>query len=497
MAIAAGLPVPQVYLIDDAAINAFAAGYQPQDAVIGVTRGCVHELSRDELQGVIAHEFSHILNGDMRLNIRLIGWLYGIMVVGLIGYHLLRSMRYTGGGRNRKNGGGVVFLALGLMIVGYGGTFFGNLIKAAVSRQREFLADASAVQYTRNPDGISGALKKIGGYAGGTAITVTDTTEISHMLFGQGSRSAFFATHPPLEERIRRIEPRWAELPADATPEPNASMATSDSPRVQGFADSVGRPTAASLTEAQQRLDMLPADLREEVHNTLGACLTIFALVIAASEPQSRAAQWQYLRAQLARPSQDRLTQLDAAVMTLDRKLHLPLIELAQPVLRQLSRAQQATFMEQLQQLIKTDAKITLFEWSLVRILGATLARPGDRAQKELLELEQCKDECVVLLAVLARTGRNTEDGASAAFSAGLSELQLKTPAHLLAMDAADLAALDKAMDRLRKLKPLQKPRLLKALMRCVRSDGIVTSSEAELLRAIGAVLDCPIPPLA
>ncbi|HHH89125.1 MAG TPA: heat-shock protein HtpX, partial [Aliiroseovarius sp.] len=173
MAIASGTPVPPVYLIDEDGINAFAAGFSPGDAVIGVTRGCIRQLNREQLQGVIAHEFSHILNGDMRLNIRLMGILHGILILGLIGYFLLRggSHRHYYQRSSRNSGSGAILgLGLGLVVIGYTGTFFGNLIKAAVSRQREFLADASAVQFTRSNQGIAGALKRIGGSVAGSRI---------------------------------------------------------------------------------------------------------------------------------------------------------------------------------------------------------------------------------------------------------------------------------------------------------------------------------------
>ncbi|MBU0681647.1 MAG: M48 family metallopeptidase, partial [Proteobacteria bacterium] len=209
MAIAAGLPVPPVYLLEEKGINAFAAGFSPSDAVIGVTRGAITKLSRDELQGVIAHEFSHILNGDMRLNIRLMGILHGILLIGLIGYHILRA---TPRSRNSKGGGGIVFLGLGLVVIGYAGTFFGNIIKAAVSRQREYLADAAAVQFTRNPEGIGGALMRIGAPHNSAIVTNPHSAEISHAFFCQGisaSLTSFFATHPPLPDRIRKIIPTW------------------------------------------------------------------------------------------------------------------------------------------------------------------------------------------------------------------------------------------------------------------------------------------------
>ena len=231
MALASGLPVPPVFMMDrEQGINAFAAGYQPEDAVIGVTRGCVEQLSRDELQGVIAHEFSHILNGDMRLNIRLIGIVHGILLVGLIGYYTLRIAAASGGRRssNNKGGGGLAFLGLGLglMAIGFIGTLIGNLIKAAVSRQREFLADASAVQFTRDPNGIAGALKKIGGLNTGSKVTVAKAAEASHMFFAEGV-SELFATHPPLAKRIARIDMFWqAEMQVEQATQAGASSST-------------------------------------------------------------------------------------------------------------------------------------------------------------------------------------------------------------------------------------------------------------------------------
>ena len=215
MAIASGTPTPPVYLLpDEQGINAFAAGFSPNDAVVGVTRGAVLALSRDELQGVIAHEFSHILNGDMRLNIRLMGVLHGILIIGIIGYFLLRSAMFSSLGRRSRDNNGMIFLGLGigLIVIGSLGTFFGNWIKASVSRQREYLADASAVQFTRNPLGIAGALKRIGGFAEGSKLASPNAPEASHLFFGQalrGGLSSIFATHPPLGERIKRLDPSF------------------------------------------------------------------------------------------------------------------------------------------------------------------------------------------------------------------------------------------------------------------------------------------------
>ncbi|MGD9265520.1 MAG: M48 family metallopeptidase, partial [Lysobacterales bacterium] len=214
IALASGVPVPEVYVLErESAINAFAAGYTPADAAVAVTRGALEKLDRNELQGVIAHEFSHVFNGDMRLNIRLMGALFGILVLSLIGRKVLRGSLYAGRSRN-SNGAPVMLIAVAVTLVGYIGLFFGRWIKSAVSRQREYLADASAVQFTRDPDGIAGALKKIAVYSDASYLNA-ETEEVSHMLFGAGEKASMFATHPPLNDRIGRIDPSFD--PADLT----------------------------------------------------------------------------------------------------------------------------------------------------------------------------------------------------------------------------------------------------------------------------------------
>jgi Zn-dependent protease with chaperone function len=210
MAIAAGTPVPEVYVLEhEAGINAFAAGWSPADAAVAVTRGTLEKLSRDELQGVIAHEFSHVLNGDMRLNIRLMGLLFGILVIAVIGREVLEAGA-RGRSSSKKEGGAIVLIALAVMLIGYIGLFFGRLIKAGVSRSREYLADSSAVQFTRQTTGITGALKKIAGIDAGSRLQAAGKEEVAHMLFGDGvGYFALFATHPPILDRIRRLDPRF------------------------------------------------------------------------------------------------------------------------------------------------------------------------------------------------------------------------------------------------------------------------------------------------
>jgi Zn-dependent protease with chaperone function len=519
MAIAAGLPVPPVYLLEDPAINAFAAGFEQRDAVIGITRGSIQQLDREQLQGVIAHEFSHIFNGDMRLNIRLIGWLYGIMVIGMVGYFLMRSSVYRSarGSRGNDKGSGIVVLGLGLLVIGYSGTFFGNLIKAAVSRQREFLADASAVQFTRNPGGISGALKKIGGI--GAGITVAETAEISHMLFAQGLQQKFmglFATHPPLEERIRRLDPRWkgeaatiarvsagTRSASQLVPGTGVGQAAVVEATVAALVASVGQPDVASVVAAQQQLRGLPATLRDETHSTLGSSLLMHALIVACADPHTASLQQELLRTQLNEASFQLFRQLLQQVYGLVREMYLPLVELALPSLAQLSPPQYRAFMVLQQQLIRADGNLSLFEWCLYRILRHSLERRP--LPKGRLDLQDCHKECVVVLGALAKAGHSDANEAKLACAAGLDSLGVDpSSVSLEAADsmnagtidyALDYKLLEKALGRLRQLKPLQKPRLLKAMLRCITQDGKVTGAEGELLRAVAAILDCPVPP--
>ncbi|MEE8349902.1 MAG: M48 family metallopeptidase, partial [Acidobacteriota bacterium] len=328
MAIASGTPVPSVFVLDqEEGINAFAAGFTPGDAVIGVTRGTMTRLSRDELQGVIAHEFSHILNGDMLLNLRLIGVLNGILVIALIGYAIMRGSGRNSGSK-KEGGGAIVIFGLALLVIGYVGVFFGRLIKSAVSRQREFLADASAVQFTRNPDGLAEALKKIGGLAHGSGIQNPRAEEISHLFFANGlgpaklqpssgkpavrRRSApvssafgFMATHPSLPDRILRIDPSFkgifpvvdltpmeipaetsagAAAPASATASAPAAAAATGGISVlpEKLTQLVGTLDQAHLTYAAALLSTLPSQLRGQVHEPSNARSVVLALILSS-----------------------------------------------------------------------------------------------------------------------------------------------------------------------------------------------------------------------
>ncbi len=517
MAIASGSPVPPVYLIDEDGINAFAAGYSTSDAVIGVTRGSIEKLSRDELQGVIAHEFSHILNGDMRLNIKLIAMLHGIMLIGLIGYYIMRSTSRSS--RSSKNsGGGIVFLGLGMMIIGYSGTFFGNLIKAAVSRQREFLADASAVQFTRNPNGIGGALQRIGASDAGSIIKNPNSSEISHALFSQGFTgflSGLFATHPPLDERIKKILPDWdgdfgAVAPAKTLEDTVQAQDASDELKqsaalMSGMAAAmqneeafqhIGRPNASHLGYAHQLIQEIPELLRRAAHEPYAARAVIYFLLLD-QDTVIRDRQLEHLSVAADQGVYKETMKLVIKTGSVAPEYRLPLVDMALPALHQLTREQYQLFTDNLNVLIEMDGRVSLFEWSIRKIVLHHLhavfsGKP--RGPKHNLTLAQTKKSCAVLLSVLVYSSHQKGISHRDAFLRG--SLKLKgMKLSLRDKKYINLDKLNKALDELSALRPMDKQQLLSACGACAAADGHITAVEAELVRVIADTLECPIPP--
>ncbi len=565
MSIASGTPVPPVYLIEDEAINAFAAGHTPQDAVIGVTRGCIRLLTRDELQGVIAHEFSHIFHGDMRLNLRLVALLNGILLLGLIGEFLLRSSshRRTFGSSKNKSPAAIMGLGLGLVIIGYTGTFFGKLIKAAVSRQREFLADASAVKFTRNPDGIGGALKKLGGYVGGSQMDVANASEFSHLFFGEGTgASSLFnalATHPPLEERIKRIDPHWdgqfrqinvyqesenshvaanASLEntyieegrlGDGKPEErklddvqvfalSSVQALSsaqqefgvqqelsveqkfDGPKnatefavcVDQAFQAIGHPNQTHLAYARQTLNSISTQLHDAAHNPWEAQALMFGLLLN-KETDIQAVQWQLLEQIFSEAQMHSLKPLALQASLLEPRLRLPLLDISLPALKHLSPPQYQLFKAAMNSVIRANDHTDLIEWSFFRIITHNLE--PQKTPNRFIDLTQLENEACTLLSIIAYAGADTLENAQAAFNSSKTMLGFDD-ATLMNESDYSLMDLDLAITRLNCLKPLQKPKLLKAMSQCILADENITVLEAELFRAIADMLDCPVPPL-
>jgi Zn-dependent protease with chaperone function len=522
MAIASGTPAPPVYLLtEDPGINAFAAGFSPRDAVIGVTQGTIDHLSRDQLQGVIAHEFSHIFNGDMRLNIRLMGMLHGILVIGIIGYYILYSTSYSRRGRGSDKGaGGILALAIGLMVIGFAGTFFGGLIKAAVSRQREYLADASAVQFTRNPDGIAGALKRIGGLEFGSIVENPGAPEVSHAFFAQGLTGfmqSLSATHPPLTKRILRIDPHWdgkfdsfdktelsqeeegagkkETMTREALAKKVAAVVTGAA--VMTAIDQIGNPKQETIDYAHSLIAGLPTIIIESAHEPFGARAVIYSLLLDEGNAV-RAKQLQYLRDHADADVYAVMRTLIPEIAELDRQYHLPVIDIAIPALKQLSLSQYQTFRDNLIALVEMDGRVDLFEWSLQKILlnhldGQFFKLAPVKARYS--HVGQVRNEIGLVLSVIAYAGHQDQSDAEKAFSAAVATLAL-SELKILAKNEISLSGLDLTLKKMAKLKPLVKLEILKACAVSVAHDQQVLPAEVEILRAFSDVLDCPMPPV-
>jgi Zn-dependent protease with chaperone function len=526
MALASGVPVPPVYVLEEPGINAFAAGYAPGDAVVAVSQGCLNYLTRDELQGVVAHEFSHILNGDMRLNIRLIGLIFGIMALSIIG----RILMFTSGGRSsgrNDSRGGLMLLGLGVFVLGLVGALFGRLIMAAVSRQREYLADASAVQFTRNPDGIGGALKKIGGLAEGSRMVNPQAAEVGHMFFanafaGEGL-AGLLATHPPLLERIRRLDPKFDGQFPEVRPvgvgreqvegrRPGSLPPFAGMPRLPGLpqvsvpvlgldeaASRVGHVDPELISYAEALYDGIPDLLRVAAQEPFSAHALVYALLL---DPRADLRDLQLTRLKSGVEPQEfaETLRLVAPVHALPDTHRLPLLDLAMPALRQMSPRQYRAFRAQVEMLMIADQRLSLFEYTLRCVLHRHLdaqflphrqTRPVHSSPQKLVH------PVSTVLALLAWEGQPEPDQAARAFDTGMRGYIGGDHTHRLPpREECSLAEFDAALQTLNQSVPAIKRRIVVTCTACILANQEVTVREAELLRAICDMLDCPLPPL-
>ena len=519
IAIASGVPVPQIFVIEEeAAINAFAAGYAPSDAAITVTRGALDRLNRDELQGVIAHEFSHVLNGDMRLNIRLSGLLFGILVLSVVGRKILEHGRFS----RSKDSGPLLGAALGLLVIGYVGLFFGRLIKAGLSRQREYLADASAVQFTRQTRGIAGALKKLGGVPEGSRLTNADAEEVSHMLFGEGlALSRLMATHPPLLERIKALDPafkaeelstlsaRWAQQPPNGMDEDVALGLHSAAPMALAGGHSqvtisppsviarVGAPQPDDYRRASHLNHALPDALQASARSHAEVIPLLLGLLYDAPG-KVRDAQHFELRARMDARTAGQALDFANGMIDLNPALRLPLASLAFPVLRRRPRPELQQFMDTVYALVHADGRVSLFEYCLGRLLRTQVAEALDPVNAWVpgnVRLAAVTASVITLLSVLAHAGHENSADAARAFLAGLSRVFPRLHASYLPPDDM-IAALDAVWPKLDRLQPMGKVLLVEGLVAAISHDGQVSVAESELLRTVCGSLHCPLPPM-
>ena len=517
IALASGVPVPEIYVLEqEAGINAFAAGFSPADAAVAVTRGALEKLSRDELQGVIAHEFSHIMNGDMRLNIRLMGALFGILLLALIGRRVLVHSHFAGRSSRDKNGAIVLIIAIGLTAVGYIGLFFGRWIKAAVSRQREYLADASAVQFTRDPEGIGGALKKIAVYSDGSFLNA-EAEEVSHMLFGDGQKMMMFSTHPPLNDRIKRIEPAFrpedldvlaARIQRDQVREAvkASKAAEKEAGKASGggifdadsIIDQIGKPDWERMMMAAALAASIPEPVNQAAHSTEWAPEVIFYTLLD-SNPQIREQQLLTIAQRMGTDSETQVSALLDAGGLPQPEQRLPLLEMTSPALKRRPPDFLEKVLDTVNALIDADGRVDVFEFLLARVIKQLMTESQDPQSVRVSghrSLQGCAVEAAQVLAVLAGHGNTDSDQAGLAFSAGIEVLGMS--ADTVRPEVADwVAAMDQALPKLDKLKSSDKESLVRAMTTVVTHDDKLVATELELLRVTCDLIHVPIPLLS
>jgi Zn-dependent protease with chaperone function/tellurite resistance protein len=505
MAIASGTPVPPVYVIDEAGINAFAAGYKLSDAVIGVTQGAIEQLARDELQGVIAHEFSHILNGDMRLNLRLIGLIYGLMVIAISGRYLLEGSRYSS-----KDRRATLSIGIALLLFGYLGVFFGNLIKSAISRQREFLADASAVQFTRSQEGIAGALKKIGGMTGHSVWQKHDANEVSHMLFSQGLHFRFlnrlFATHPPLDVRIKRMQPQWDgkftpfksekaifenNEKAEARRSTDGAISASQLVQALDYNSVISDKTISAATGQVANLRSHFNELLAKIHEPYTARALVYAMLLDADEA-IEAEQWQDLNKNQPPVLLKQVRWVKEQLSSLNDKQPLILLDMSLPILKLLTKKQYTAFKLQLLRLIKMDKKVELREWALFYLIEYYCRTEAINTVR-FVDLVQRKPAIAQLLSAVASIGATTQDEARSIFHSCVKK-ELGLSLRWYTLNELTIQSLTQALKQIRVLKAFDKPKFLKACIRIAENDDKIERAEYEVISCIAQALDCPLP---
>jgi len=523
MAIAAGVPVPRVFVLDDeSGINAFAAGYSPGDAAIAVSRGALIRLTRDEIRAIVAHEVAHVLNGDMRLNTWLAGMLYGILMPGVVGRSLLAGRLGAAGRVSARAAPGLAIAGALLIVVGQLGMWLARAIQAAASRQRELLADAAAVQFTREPHALASALRKVGGLAFGSRITHPNAPELAHLFFAEGLAPPLFrifATHPPLMERIRRIDPTFdGTFPNTPTPPQLRLVDLVQDDVDRGIArgerygagvverlgaaallDTIGDPTVEHLGRARHVLADLPAEVRAAAHDPVGAQALVLALLVAYDTPTAA----DQATSALCDPAvAGQFGALSRLVHALPRQARLPLLDLALPALRRLTPEQGRRFHQIALNVIRARGELRILDLAVIRALDRAVGRAARRQPAPyggVHNFGPLRHDIEILLSAVARAGHTgywqDEDVAAAAFASGCRSLPRALRLRLQPASATGVAVVDKALSAIERAAPALRKRVLEACIGAIAHDGMITFDEAELVRAVGEALDLPIPP--
>jgi len=499
MSIASGMPIPLTCVIESSSMNAFAAGTNPDNAVVAVTRGLLDELSRDELQGVIAHEFSHIVHGDIRINIRLVGVIHGMVVIGLIGERMMQAPDWMVARSDLKDlsvvrgfliAVAIMILGLFVVLIGLVGTAMGRLLQAAVSRQREFLADAAAVDYTRYPDGIASALRKISGLRPSNRLRLSRVSEFAHFMFTNGC-SSWFATHPPIERRVARLE--GVDPESLGKLHEHAAQSVFDLTNPIAALGLLGRSNSVTLSQAQVLLADIPARLRAAVQNEFGARAAVLALLLHG-EDSHHGKQLNMIKSDLGPDLEKEVRLLHAYVASMDRVHRLIVIDICLPAISRLGRMECSTFSSVVTYCIEVDGRTDLFEWLLGRMvlrrLDATIMMAS--VPDGTLRLRTVSASAGIAIAAAALRGASTEQAAEEAFIIAISHLGIDQS--MPDRSQITLSRLGVALDELGKATFDVKGRILEAILVACWHDGRIRPGEFEMVRAVADGLGIRMP---
>ena len=489
MAIAAGTPVPQVYVLDEeTGINAFTAGTEPGNAVIGCTQGCLKYLTRSELQGLVAHEFSHILNGDMKLNLRLIGWVFGLVTISMLGRMLLKSLKHVRNSHSNENGKAtLVILIVGtaLVIIGAIGVFFARLLQSSISKQREFLADASAVQFTRDTSGIEGALAKAGKKI--NRMASPKAVEASHCFFVDGERFACgLETHPPIKERIQRITKNWSGQFGKKQTAPKSDRGGA-STAMKAQVENLSAPARVDVLKAKDIFWGLSDEWLLATQTPTQAQLVVFALLLTQDE-RLQEEEITFLMKSQTKENLSSVVKWQKELRGLHSSKKIALVDLSIATLRRLSQEEYEIFIETTRHLIASDGQVDLFEFMLQRQLDYHLKVHFEpQPPKKVLynEMNEVRAELEIIASTFAHLDSHPEE----AFQSGMSKIggQLQ--------GQCSIDVIDKVLKKLESASPLLKKELVQICAEIVSHDKLLTSHESELLRAMADGIGCVIPP--
>jgi Zn-dependent protease with chaperone function len=543
MSIASGMPIPAVFIMDEEqGLNAFVAGLETSDTVLVVTKGLLDKLNRQELQGVIAHEYSHIFNADMRLNLRLIAILGGILAIGQLGYYMMRSLRFSGGrsrSSNKSSGQltAVLFMAsIALLIVGYIGLFFGRLIKAAVSRQREYLADAAAVQYSRDNLGIASALYKIKTNGKGSLLINSHAEDMSHMCFSSALNfkafSSMLATHPPLDERISALLPSYSQQMAEREAEQlftnknaqfdnlsdselsaisniasqfssSTTTASLENTSSEQLVASIGQMDQAHINYAHQMVDSLPALLLEKAHSKESISGLLLSCVYYHDHQDQVAITPEEMQTIFAEHAVELIKQIEGykeTISLLSPEQLMTIIDIALASFQQLELARQHQTLEWVIALSQLDQQLVPFEFYLVTQLQKVISgsdakghisNKGSTINNYRLVLKEIN----YLVVVLCYYATDSDQAALELAEQTMHSFdpKFRTPKQLASYEPKQFAL---SLSMLNRLSPLLKKPLLQTCADLVLHDQTLRLEELSLLRAIALYLECPMPPL-